>query len=120
MRRRACLAALASLTLFFACAASAARSAVTVSPELIEKATTQGSVRLIVQLKVGEGAGADAIESAKQALLAEIAGTRYRVARSLVGLPALAIEASAETLRALAASPRVERVTEDQPRRPQR
>ncbi len=50
----------------------------------------------------------------------EVAGTRYRVARDLVGLPALGIEASADTLRALAASPRVERVTEDERRRPQR
>jgi hypothetical protein len=86
----------------------------------MDKATAQGSVRLIVRLKVDQGAGAAAIESAKQALLAELVGMRYRVTRHLAGLPALAIEASGETLRALAASPRVERVTEDEPRRPQR
>jgi hypothetical protein len=119
MRRRECVAALASL-LFAAWAASAARSAAAVSAELLEKATVQGSVRLIVHLKVREGAGAAAIESAKHALLAELAATRHRVSRDLVGLPALTLEASADTLRALAASSRVERVTEDAPRRPQR
>jgi hypothetical protein len=93
---------------------------VTVSAALVEKATDQGSVRLIIQVKVAEGAGAAAIESAKRALLAELSGTRYRVARDLVELPALGIEASADTLRALAASARVERLTEDEPRRPQR
>ncbi len=119
MRRRECLAALASLPLV-ACAASASRAGVTVSSELIEKATTHGSRRLIVQVEVGEGVGAAAIESAKQALLAEISGTRDRVARDLVGLPTLGIEASADRLRALAVSPRVERVTEDELRRPRR
>jgi hypothetical protein len=119
MRRRECLAALASVTLLV-CAAPAGVARSTVSPELLHKAATTGSVRLIVQLKVGEGADRTAIESAKQALLAELSGTRYRVARGLVGLPTLALEASVETLRALGASPRVERVTEDEPHRPHR
>ena len=96
MRRRECVAAPAS-RLFFAWAASAVRSAAAVLP-----------------------AGAAAIESAKPALLAELVATRHRVARDLVELPAPGIEASADTRRALAASSRVERVTEDAPRRPQR
>jgi hypothetical protein len=107
----------ASLLLVIAGVTAAAANGV--PQDLIEKATAAGAIRVLVQLKV-DGTDAAAIETVKQAVLGEVSGTRYRVARQLPGLPALALEASADTLRALAASPRVERVTEDLPRRPQR
>jgi hypothetical protein len=106
-----------SLLLVTAGAVAAATNGV--PPELIEKATATGAIRVLVQLKV-DATDAASIETVKQAVLGEVSGTRYRIARQLPGLPAIAIEASADTLRALASSPRVERVTEDLPRRPQR
>jgi hypothetical protein len=118
MRFREWLAVLATLVML--AAGISEGMAPMVAPELLQRAIESGSVRLIVRLKVDEGANAGEIANAKQALLSELTGTRYRVERDLVGLPTLALEASAETLRILAASPRVERVTEDRPRRPQR
>jgi hypothetical protein len=109
---------LAALAMALCTGLGIAESAPVVSPELLQRAVESGSVRLIVRLKVDQGADAQTIETAKQALLSELTGTRYRVARDLVGLPTLALEASAETVRILAASPRVEHVTEDRPRRP--
>jgi hypothetical protein len=106
----------ASLLLVIAAVAAATNG---VPDELIQKATAAGAIRVLVQLKV-DATDAAAIETVKQAVLGEVSGTRYRIARQLPGLPALALEASADTLRALASSPRVERVTEDLPRRPQR
>jgi len=119
MRRRDCLVALASLSLV-ACGAAADRPAGTIAAEVGQKATAEGSVRLLVQLRVPRDADAGAIAAAKRALLAELAGTRHRVARELEGLPALALEVSPEALQRLGASAHVERVVEDQPRRPQR
>jgi hypothetical protein len=110
---------LATLAMLLCAGLGAAESAPVVAPELLQRAAESGSVRLIVRVKVDQGADAQTIETVKQALLSELTGTRYRVARDLVGLPTLALEASAETLRVLATSPRVERVTEDRPRRPQ-
>ena len=91
-----------------------------VSRELLDLARARGSLRVVVQLKTGTGADAVAIEAAKQALWIDLAGTSYRVIRDLPDFPAVALDASAEALTALAASPRVSHVSEDLARLPQR
>jgi hypothetical protein len=83
-----------------------------VAPDLLDKAQVQGLVLVIVTVRVPEGASPAAIAAAKKAVLAEIASTRHRVVRELAGLPQIALEASAATLRALGASPSVARIDE--------
>jgi hypothetical protein len=91
-----------------------------VPTDLIDKAREQGAVRVIVQLRVPENAAQPVIEAVKQAVRTEISTTPHRVVRELQGLPLLAIEASADTLRVLRVSPHVLRVQEDTIARPQR
>jgi hypothetical protein len=91
-----------------------------VSPELLEAAAARGSVRVIVKLKVPAGADTATIAAAKQGLWRDLAGTTYRVIRDLPGLPAVALEASPETLGALSVSRAVGHVSPDEVRRPQR
>ena len=100
-------------------AAAAAGPTTVVSRELLEAAAARGAARVVVQLTVPEGAAAAAIETAKQALWSDLAGTRYRVVRDLPGFPVVVLEASVETLGALAASRHVAHVSGDQIRRPQ-
>lgn len=92
--------------------ASGASSQV-VARELLRLARDRGSVRVIVHLQVVAGADESAIESVKQAVLAQIAPTRHQVLRELPGVPLLALEASWDTLRVLSASRAVVRVEED-------
>jgi hypothetical protein len=115
--RPTALSVLMGILILTAVAATAGPSADVVPPELLEKARARGSVRVIVEVKLTEAAD-EAPEQVKRALLAELAGTRHRLIRALPGLSAIAIEASPEALRALAASPRVDRVTEDRLRPP--
>ena len=83
-----------------------------VPPDLSAKARAQGLVLVVVTLRAPEGASPEAIAALKEAVLAEIASTRHRVVRQLAGLPQLALEASADTLQALGASPNVARIDE--------
>jgi len=91
-----------------------------ISRELIETATARGSVRVVVQLKVTEGADAATISAVRQGLRTDLAGTTYRVVRELPGLPGVVLDASSETLGALAVSQAVAHVSPDEVRRPQR
>ena len=91
-----------------------------VSQDLLDLARSRGSLRVLVQIKVGTGADTIAIGAAKQALWVDLAGTSYRVVRDLPDFPAVVLEASPGTLGALAASPRVNHVSEDLARLPQR
>ena len=91
-----------------------------VSDELLAQAREHGSVQVIVTLRVPQGASAEAIEAAKRAVLADIAGHPHRVVRHLGRLPQLVVEASEAALRALAASPHVERVDPSVPSPPLR
>lgn len=88
--------------------------AAAVPPELLVRAATEGSVRVIVGLRVPEaGDRRQAIEAARQRVLRDIANTPHRVLRAFETVPFVALEASAETLRALAASPHVASVQAD-------
>ena len=91
-----------------------------VAPALLAKAQTQGTVLVIVTLRVAAGATPDTVAAAKAALLSEIAATRHRVVRELGGLPQIALEASETTLRRLGASALVERIDESIPQPPLR
>jgi hypothetical protein len=103
-----------------------------VVPEKLRgKALEAGWVRVIVQLRVTalpEGAlgSADAVASQRQsiaaaqsALLAELAGSNYRVLRTYETIPFLALEVSPDALRALEGSALVMRVEEDRLDAPQ-
>ena len=100
--------------------AAAGPSTGVVSPELFDTASARGAVRVLVQLKVVNGADPATIDAAKLALWSDLVGTTYRVVRDLAGFPVVAIEASPETLRALASSTHVEHVAADEIRRPLR
>ena len=83
-----------------------------VAPDLSAKARAQGLVLVVVTLRAPEGASPSAIAALKKAVLAEIASTRHRVVRDLIGLPQIALEASTDTLQALGASANVARIDE--------
>jgi hypothetical protein len=100
------------------CAAASPGPAV--SADLLAKARSQGTVLVIVTLRVPAGAPAATIQAAKQAVLTEIASTRHRVVRELAGLPQIALEASDDALRILGASPHVLRIDESIPHPPLR
>jgi hypothetical protein len=100
--------------------AAVPRASVVISPELLQAAAARGSVRVMVQLKVTEGADAAAIGAAKQALWSDLRGTTYRVIRDLPGFPAVVLDVSPPALEALAVSPAVGHVAPDEARRPQR
>jgi len=87
-----------------------------VSPELFAKALTEGSVRVIVHLRLPLEAGdvrRRAIDTAQRSVLKEILHTSHRVVRKYETVPLLAVEVSADGLRVLAASPNVVGVQED-------
>jgi hypothetical protein len=89
--------------------------------ELITNATRQGTLRVIVELKIDppRPPSREAIAEAQDGLLAELAGTRHRVIRRFTTVPFIALEVSADALRRLAGSLRVTGIREDQVSRPQ-
>lgn len=99
------------------CAATASESGTAL---LLDKAREQGSVLVVVTLRAPAEADPATIQTVKDAVLAEIAATRHRVVRALGTLPQVVLEASEDTVRALAASPNVIRIDESVPRRPTR
>ena len=94
------------------CAARVAAEA-PVSSELLERAESAGSVRVIVEL-----AGED-IQATQDQVLQALTGTQYRVLHRYHAGPFLALEVSAEALRRLAQSPIVRRIEEDRVLTPQ-
>ncbi len=99
---------------------------------LRQKAHDEGAVRVLVQLRVstlpeGKLSSADAvasqrraIASAQSAVLAELAGTSYRVIRTFETIPFLALDVSPDALQALEGSALVVGVEEDRLDSPQR
>jgi hypothetical protein len=90
-----------------------------VTPELLAKARAQGSVRIIVRLRVPEGADAGAISAAQDAVLAELAAVPHRLGRRYTSVPFLSLIASEAALQTLAASTRVMSISEDTALQPQ-
>jgi hypothetical protein len=84
--------------------------------ELLRRTRTGGSVRVIVQLRIPSGPDEtreQRVQSARQALLAELARVPHAVLRTYVVTPAVALEASHPALQILRDSPHVSRVDED-------
>lgn len=87
-----------------------------VAAELLARAAGEGSVRVIVELRVAAmpaDARQRAIEMAQQAVLGEISHTPHRVLRVYQTVPLLALDVSADALRVLASSAHVAAVQED-------
>lgn len=102
-----------------ACAGGAAPSA-SIPASLLAEARARGTARGIVEMRVPAGATDAEIESVKRRVLTRIARTKHQVLRDLPGFPMLVLEASEATLRELATSPDVLRVSADAVDRPQR
>jgi hypothetical protein len=83
--------------------------------ELLSRAEAEGTVRVIVELRVGPGG----IPAAQDEALHALEGTAHRVTRRYKSIPFIALEASAEALRRLGGSPAVLRVQEDRVVAPQ-
>ena len=86
-----------------------------VSPDLNAKAEAQGSIRVIVELRVDERG----VAAAGEAILRGLAGTRYRLIRQFTAIPFLALDVSSEALRRLASLSEVVSVQEDRIHAPQ-
>ncbi len=117
VRRVAGAAALAALL----AAAAAAETPTGSLAELIAKASREGTVRVIVEVRP-EGGGPptpETIGAAQDAVLGELTGTDHRLLRRFTTIPFLGLAVSAEALRRLAASPRVAGIHEDVILRPQ-
>jgi len=117
--RTAPVSALGLVLLVSACAAAQeapGSPSPVVAPELMARAGAEGLVRVIVGLRVPAaeaGNRRQAIESARERVLRDISQTPHRVVRTFDTVPFMALEASAEALRALAASPHVVSVQAD-------
>lgn len=105
------------------CSSAVERPVTVVSPELLAKAAREGSVRVIVHLRVPSSAQPEVRGSGmvrtREAVLSEISRTRHTVVRTYETVPLLALEVSAEALEVLASSLNVERVQEDELASPQ-
>lgn len=122
--RRRGLASVCALAALGAALQTLAASAQPASPgfdELLDKAARQGSVRVIVELRVDEPApvSAEAIGRAQDLVLRDLAGADHRVLRRFSTIPFLGLEVSPEALRRLAASAVVVGIREDRILRPQ-
>ena len=90
-----------------------------IAPEIYQKAKAQGSVRVIVELRLAphredsESSRENAIRMAQKSLLDELAQVNLRVIRSYSSIPAIVLAASIDALKIIAASRHVTRVTED-------
>jgi hypothetical protein len=81
-------------------------------PPTLFRDAERGDVRIVVRVVVDTRAG-QSIESAQEAVLKALAGTRYRLLRKFVNSPFLVLEAGPDALRALDGSPDVESVAPD-------
>ena len=89
--------------------------------ELIVNAARQGTLRVVVELKIDvpEPPSRERIVEAQERVLAELAGTRHRALRRFTRVPFIGLEVSEEALRRLGQSPYVIGIREDRLRAPQ-
>jgi hypothetical protein len=89
--------------------------------DLVAKAARQGTLRVIVELKMDPPGPPtpEAIARAQDLLLQELSGTSHHVLRRFATIPFLSLEATAEALRRLAGSALVAGIREDRVLRPQ-
>ena len=89
--------------------------------ELLRRTKFNGTVRVIVQLRISAGPDEtreQRIQTTRQSLLADLAHTPHKVIRVYTAMPAVALEASHEALRVLNVSRHVSRVDEDELAKP--
>jgi len=88
--------------------------------DLIAKAERQGTLRVIVELKLDPSGTPDraAIAEAQDLVVAELSGTNHRVLRRFTTVPFIGLEVSPDALRRLRQSPRVIGIREDRLRAP--
>jgi hypothetical protein len=89
--------------------------------DLIDKATRQGTLRVIVEV-LPEGSAPysrEAIAKAQDLVVQELSGTSHRVLRRYATIPFLGLAASADALRRLGGSLYVGSIREDTLLRPQ-
>jgi len=84
--------------------------------DLLKQAEAEGSVRVIVELRVGP----QGIHAAQDEVLKALQGTPHRVTRRYTQVPFLGLEVSPQALQILSTSPAVLRIQEDQVVAPQR
>jgi hypothetical protein len=89
--------------------------------DLIAKAERQGTLRVIVELKMDLSGPPtrESIAAAQDLVIQELAGTNHRVLRRFTTIPFLGLEVSADALRRLPGSPHVAGIREDMVLRPQ-
>jgi hypothetical protein len=90
-----------------------------ISTEVFAKAQRNGSVRIIVELKLltnfdgSDDSRENAIRATQLALFSELVDVNYRIIRTYKATPAIVLQASSAALEIIAASPNVLRVVED-------
>ena len=89
--------------------------------DLIAKAARQGTLRVIVELRIDPPGppSHEAIAQAQDRVLQELAGTSHRVLRRFATIPFLGLEVTADALRRLGGSAHVAGIREDMVLRPQ-
>ena len=95
-------------------------STAVVPAELLDKARRDGSVRVVVNLRVRSGPTEEAVRTAREAVFGDLGTAPYRVVRQYATIPAIALVASTDALIRLAGSAHVTSVQEDIPLEPKR
>lgn len=102
-------------------AAAVGKEESVVPQELFAKARAEGAVRVIVQMRFSRAAGESreqAIRSARDTLLGQLAGAPHKVLRSYDSIPSVVLEVAVDGLNVLRASSQVIQVSEDRLLRP--
>jgi hypothetical protein len=115
------LAFLLGITLLTGAETAAAQTAPPTIEELVAKAARQGTLRVIVEVKIDPpgSPSREAIAQAQDHVLQELVGTGHRVLRRFTTIPFMGLEVSADALRRLGGSAHVAGVREDRLRTPQ-
>jgi len=120
-RRRSGLMLLLGITLLTGPSTVAAQAVPSTIDDLVAKAARQGTLRVIVELKIDPSGppSREVIAQAQDRLLQELAGTSHRVLRRFTTIPFLGLEVTADALQRLGGSAHVAGVREDMVLRPQ-
>jgi len=97
-----------------------AGSTAVVPAELLDKASRDGWVRVVVNLRVRSAPTEEAVRAAREAMFGDLGTAPYRVVRQYATIPAVALVASTDALVRLGGSSHVASVQEDIPLEPKR
>jgi hypothetical protein len=115
------LTQLLGITLLTVAWTAVAQTSPSTIDDLVAKASRQGTLRVIVELKMDppRPSSREAIAQTQDLLLQELTSTSHRVLRRFATIPFLGLEVTPEALRRLGESAHVAGVREDMVRRPQ-